>query len=43
MRHDGWRGVQAREQTIKQALYTVLGDAAEVERLFPIIKAQSEY
>jgi type I restriction enzyme, R subunit len=43
VRHDGWRGVQAREQTIKHALYIVLKDAAEVERLFPIIKAQSEY
>jgi type I restriction enzyme R subunit len=43
VRPDGWRGVQARELTIKQALYTILGDAAEVERIFPIIKAQSEY
>ena len=43
VRPDGWRGVQAREQTIKQALYNILGDAAEVERIFPIIKAQSEY
>jgi len=43
VRPDGWRDVQAREQTIKQALYIVLGDADEVERLFPIIKAQSEY
>jgi type I restriction enzyme R subunit len=43
VRHDGWRDVQAREQTIKQALYTVLGSADEVERIFPIIKAQGEY
>jgi len=43
VRPDGWRGVKAREQTIKQALYNILGDAAEVERLFPIIEAQSEY
>jgi type I restriction enzyme R subunit len=42
-RPDGWRGVQAREQIIKAALYGVLGDEAEVERLFPIIKAQAEY
>jgi type I restriction enzyme, R subunit len=42
-RPDGWRDVQAREQTIKQALYNVLGDAGEVERIFPIIKAQGEY
>lgn len=43
VRPDGWRGVQARELKIKQALYTILGDAAEVERIFPIIKAQGEY
>jgi type I restriction enzyme R subunit len=43
VRPDGWRGVQAREQTIKQALYNILGDAGEVERIFPIIKAQGEY
>jgi type I restriction enzyme R subunit len=43
VRPDGWRGVQAREQVIKQALYEVLLNEAEVERLFPIIKAQREY
>jgi type I restriction enzyme R subunit len=42
-RPDGWRDVHTREQTIKQSLYDVLGDADEVERIFPIIKAQSEY
>jgi type I restriction enzyme R subunit len=42
-RPDAWRGVQAREQVIKAALYGVLQDAAEVERIFLIIKAQSEY
>ena len=42
-RPDGWRDVHTREQTIKQSLYNILGDADEVERLFPIIKAQSEY
>ena len=42
-RPDGWRDVHPREQRIKQALYNVLGDADEVERLFPIIKAQAEY
>ncbi|MGH9842787.1 MAG: type I restriction endonuclease subunit R, partial [Blastocatellia bacterium] len=29
---DGWRGVQAREQVVKAALYDVLQDAAEVDR-----------
>ncbi len=43
VRPDGWRGVQAREQVIKAALYKCLQDEAEVERIFPIIKAQDEY
>lgn len=43
VRPDGWRGVQAREQIIKAALYGVLMDVAEVERLFLIIKAQNDY
>jgi type I restriction enzyme R subunit len=42
-RPDGWRGVQAREQVIKAALYGVLQDAREAERIFLIIKAQKEY
>jgi len=43
VRSDGWRGVQTREQVIKQALYGLLNDVGEVERLFLIIKAQGEY
>jgi type I restriction enzyme R subunit len=43
VRPDGWRGVQAREQVIKAALYEILKAEAEVERMFLIIKAQSEY
>ena len=43
VRPDDWRGIQAREQVIKAALYEILQDKAEVERIFPIIKAQSEY
>lgn len=42
-RPDSWRGVQAREQVIKRALYDVLRDEADVERIFLIIKAQKEY
>jgi type I restriction enzyme R subunit len=42
-RPDGWRGVQAKEQRIKAALFDVLQDAAEVERLFPVLIAQPEY
>jgi type I restriction enzyme R subunit len=43
VRPDGWRGIQAREQVIKQALYGVLNDKAEVERIFLIVKQQKEY
>ena len=43
VRPDGWRGVQAREQVIKNAIYEVVQDQAEVERIFLIIKAQGEY
>jgi len=43
VRPDGWRGVQAREQVIKAAVYEILQDVAEVERIFLIIKAQGEY
>jgi type I restriction enzyme R subunit len=43
VRPDGWRGIQTREQIIKAALYGVLQDVAEVERIFLIIKAQAEY
>ncbi|MFA4994140.1 MAG: HsdR family type I site-specific deoxyribonuclease [Bdellovibrionales bacterium] len=42
-RNANWRGHPPREQNIKAAMYSVLQDAAEVERIFPIIKAQREY
>ena len=42
-RPDGWRGVLAREQVIKRALYEVLNDVEETKRIFLIIKAQNEY
>jgi len=42
-RPDSWRGVPTRENTVKQALYEVLQDIDEVERIFVIIRAQSEY
>ncbi|MBI4001351.1 MAG: restriction endonuclease subunit R, partial [Nitrospira defluvii] len=42
-RPDGWRGVQARERVIKAALYGILQEVAEVERIFLIIKQQKEY
>lgn len=43
VRHDDWRGVQPRELTIKQALYRILKDKEEVERIFKIIFQQHEY
>jgi type I restriction enzyme R subunit len=44
VRPDGFRGNQAKENIIKRALLPLLnGDAAGVERIFAIIKAQSEY
>ena len=43
VRPDDWRGVQARERIIKSALYGILQDKAEVERIFLVIKAQREY
>ena len=43
-RPDGWRGVQAKENVIKAALYGILQDETEVERVFLIIeKHKSEY
>ncbi len=43
VRPDGWRGVRAREQVIKAALYGVLQGQSEVERIFLIIMSQGEY
>jgi type I restriction enzyme R subunit len=42
-RPDGWRGVQAKENLIKAALFDELRDHAEVERIFAVVSAQSEY
>ncbi|MBF0356654.1 MAG: HsdR family type I site-specific deoxyribonuclease [Alphaproteobacteria bacterium] len=42
-RSDAWRGVLAKEQGVKKALYDVLQDESEVERIFLIIKKQTEY
>jgi len=38
-----WRGVVAKEQMVKQAMYEVLKDIDEVNRLYPIVFAQKEY
>jgi type I restriction enzyme R subunit len=42
-RPDAWRDVQAKEMVIKRALYEVLRDEDQVERIFLIVKAQAEY
>lgn len=43
IRPDDWRGNQSKEQQIKAALYGIFQDVDEVERIFLIIKGQSEY
>jgi type I restriction enzyme R subunit len=44
VRPNDFRGNQAKENVIKQALYPLLDkDTGEVERIFLIIKAQTEY
>ena len=42
-RPDGWRGVRAKELVIKSALYGLLQNEDEVERIFLIIRQQREY
>jgi type I restriction enzyme, R subunit len=43
VRPDGWRGIKAREQVIKAAMYGVLGSETEVERMFLIVQQQHDY
>jgi type I restriction enzyme R subunit len=42
-RPDGWRGVLAKEREVKRLIHDIIPDPAKVERLFIIIKAQTEY
>jgi type I restriction enzyme R subunit len=42
-RPDGWRGVRAKELVVKSLIHEIVADAAKVERLFLIVKAQTEY
>ena len=42
-RPDDWRGVLAREQVVKAAMYQVLNDIELVLALFAVIKQQAEY
>jgi type I restriction enzyme, R subunit len=43
VRPDNWRGNQARQNAIKAALYGVLNNTNEVERVFAIIVEHQEY
>jgi type I restriction enzyme R subunit len=43
VRHHDWRGVMPREQIIKGAMFDILKDENEVERIFLIVKQQPEY
>jgi len=40
---DGWRGNQAKENQIKQAIYGIVDNVEEVERIFAIVKQQHDY
>ena len=42
-RPDSWRGIRARENIVKGLLNAILQDEVEVERIFLIIRAQTEY
>lgn len=42
-RPDEWVGIRPRAQVIKKALYDILKNEPEVERLFLIVKEQTEY
>lgn len=43
VRPDSWRNIGPRENVIKRVLFELLKENDTVERLFPIIKAQTEY
>jgi type I restriction enzyme R subunit len=43
VRPDAWKGVKTKESIIKHALNDILKNKQEVERIFQIIKEQSEY
>lgn len=43
VKRDGWRGNLSKENEIKQAIYKVLNDVDEVNRIFEIIYEQKDY
>ncbi|WMJ07715.1 type I restriction endonuclease subunit R [Nitrosomonas sp. sh817] len=42
-KQDNWRGNPARESDIQQAIFKIVNDVEEVERIFAIVKQQSDY
>ncbi len=38
-----WKGDDLKEREVKKAMYEILQDVAEVERIFAIVKQQAEY
>ncbi len=40
---DGWRGHQAKENQIKEAIWKIVNDQDEVERIFAIVAQQHDY
>lgn len=42
-KEDSWRGNTAKENEIKRAIFDIVKDADEVERIFAIVKQQRDY
>ena len=40
---NGWRGIDTREKVVKKAIYDILGNVDDTERIFEIVKKQAEY
>jgi type I restriction enzyme R subunit len=40
---NGWRGIDTREKVVKKAIYDILGNVEDTERIFEIVKKQAEY
>ena len=40
---DGWRGYTVKEREVRNALRPMLPDAAEVDRIFELLKNQRDY
>jgi type I restriction enzyme R subunit len=40
---NNWRNILPKERMVKQAIYEIISDTSEVERVFEIIKNQENY